>query len=356
MRKLYGQINPAAIVKRAAPPIIFRFALIALLLCVAPPMNAQTQTEQRLQPIKLVVVSGRVSLTNDRPATQARVKLSSSTGISRETLTSDSGRYEFTEVPPGTYNLSATSLMDSAMNSDSVGIDTSQSVTGIMNVNLALSASTTLTSGRNRPGVITAAEAEQKVPKEAHKAFKRAMELKSSSQTGEALASFGRALELYPDYFQALAERGDLYVTKRELAKAAADFARALKLNERYEPALRGMGYCKLEAGEFAEAAKYLEQAATADPGNATTHMLLGIANLGLDRREEARQSLEQALKIDGLRAIRAHIHLANLYAREHQYRRAADELHIYIESVPTDPGVEELKKIEAQWRARPEQ
>jgi tetratricopeptide (TPR) repeat protein len=355
MRKLYGQLSLVAGIKGQAPVTIFHLGLIALLICAAS-VNAQTQNEQRLRPMKIIVISGRVSLTNDRPATQARVKLSSSTGISRETLTSDSGRYEFTEVPSGTYNLTAISLADSTLTSDSVGIDTSQSVTGIMNVNLSLSATATRMGGRNRPGVITAAEAEQKVPKEARKAFRHAMDLKNSSQTNEALASFERALELYPDYFQALAERGDLYITKRELAKAAVDFARALKLNDRYEPALRGMGYCKLEGGEFAEAAKYLEQAAIADPGNATTHMLLGIANLSLDRREEARHALQQALKIDGLRAIRAHIHLANLYAREHQYRKAADELHIYIESVPTDPGVEEFKKIEAQWRARPEQ
>ncbi|HEX8474508.1 MAG TPA: carboxypeptidase regulatory-like domain-containing protein [Pyrinomonadaceae bacterium] len=355
MRNLRHRLSIAAVSERLAPTTVFQFVLIVLLLSVAP-ASAQTQREGGLRPIKLIVISGRVSLTNDRPAPRVRVRLSSSTGISRETLTSDSGRYEFTEVPPGSYNVAATSLTDSTLTSDSVRIDTNQSVTGIMNVNLSLAdAAPRHTGGKEKTGVITLAEIEQKVPKDARKAFKRGLELKNDSQMAGALENFDRAITLYPEYFQALTERGDIYVSQRELVKAAADFDRALKANGRYEPALRGAGYCKLEGKEFAQAATYLEQAATADPANATTLLLLGISNLELDRREPARQALEQALKIDALRAIRAHIHLANLYAREHQYRRAADELHIYLESVPTDPGADELRKIEAQWRARPD-
>jgi Tfp pilus assembly protein PilF len=54
---------------------------------------------------------------------------------------------------------------------------------------------------------------------------------------------------------------------------------------------------------------------------------LLGIANLELDRREAAKASLAKALLINPP-AIRAHIYLANLYAKDHQFKEAADELH----------------------------
>jgi tetratricopeptide (TPR) repeat protein len=355
MMKVRRQSGAAGGRKFPSRATLAQLGLIALLACAPRAGAQQTQRNDGLEPIRRITINGRVSLTDDRPATRARVKLSSQTGIGRETVTNDNGRYEFTEVPPGIYQIMAISLADSALASDSVGVDTTQSVTGITNVNLTFRAPADSAEGKARPGVITTAEAEQKIPKEARKAFKRGVELKSDSQPAKALESFNRAIELYPEYFQALGERGDVYVSMRELAKAAGDFDRALVLNPLYEPALRGAGYCKLEGKEFAQAVQYLERAVTAEPGNANTYLLLGIANLELDRREPARQALQQSLKINAERAVRAHIHLANLYARERQYQKAADELRTYIESAPFDPSADELRKIEAQWRARPE-
>jgi tetratricopeptide (TPR) repeat protein len=137
------------------------------------------------------------------------------------------------------------------------------------------------------------------------------------------------------------------------LDEAAADFDRALKLNAHYGPALRGAGYCKLEKKEFVEAIDLFEKSIFVDPNNANTHLLLGIANLELDRREPARAALQKALGFNTQPVPRAHIYLANLYARERQYLQAADELHKYIEADPLAPDAAGMKEIEAKWRAR---
>jgi Flp pilus assembly protein TadD len=115
---------------------------------------------------------------------------------------------------------------------------------------------------------------------------------------------------------------------------------------------LRGAGYCRLEVRDFGPAADYLERAAAADPDRAATHLLLGVALLELDRHDEARRSLQQALKIDPAGATRAHIHLANLYARERRFREAADQLRLYLETAVADPDADEMRKVEARWRA----
>src|SRR5437667_1892285 len=104
-------------------------------------------------------------------------------------------------------------------------------------------------SGTAKPSVINTAESEQKIPKEARKAFNLGVKFKKDDPA-QAEINFSRAVELFPEYFQAFSERGDLNVLRHNLDAAARDFDQALKFNPRYGPALRGSGYCKLSAGE----------------------------------------------------------------------------------------------------------
>lgn len=345
-------VSLAVVLKRHFLTALLYFGWATILVC-ASQASIQAQRQRSADRPTQVTIEGQVSLPDDRPATHVRVKLSTPSGITRETLTNDNGRYEFTEVLPGTYYLTANSLIDPSLNSDRIQTDTSQTITGNVSVDVSLRAAPAVAGGGTKPSVITVAEAEQRVPKEARKAFKQGLKLKGDNQPDKALASISQAIELYPEYFQALTQRGDLYLSMHKLAEAAADFDRALKVNALYEPALRGAGYCRLEKGDFAEAARYLDQAARAAPDNASTLLLLGIAKLELNRTEEARQALRKALELDAVGAARAHIHLAKLYAREHQYQQAADELHLYLETAVTDPDLAELRRVEAQWRAR---
>lgn len=301
------------------------------------------------RPTAMVTIQGRVSLANGRPAARALVKLTTRGGVPREAFTNDQGWFEFTAMEEGGYVLTASSLADPNLTADAVETDTSRTATSNLNVSLVLREAP---EGAKLPkaGLISAAEREHKVPKEARKAFNQGVKFRDDGERDKALESFSRSIELYPEYFQALSERGDLYVLERKLSEAAADFERALKINARYGPALRGAGYCKLEKREFAEAAVDFERAISAEPDNGNTYLLLGIANLELDRREPAKQALQKALS---LHAFRAHIYLGNLYAREHLYQQAADELHAYLEAEPSAADAANLRQIETQWRAR---
>lgn len=340
----------------ARPRPTRRLLTAAALFVVCTASNARAQ-ERRVtappKPTKIYTVQGQVSLPEGSPAAGSIVvTLATRGGAVRQAYTNDLGRFEFEGMEEGTYTLSARSLNDPALRSDSVVTDTSRTATGNLNVSLALRKEVDATD-RVRPAeVLTAAEAEQRVPKDALKAFRRAAKFRKSNETDKALQSYTRAVELYPGYFQALAARGDLLVLGRRLAEAAADFERALKLDPRYAPALRGSGYCKLERKEFAEAAKDLEKAASAQPDNTNTYLLLGIAYLELDRRPAAKEALFKALGSGSRQELRAYIYLANLYARERQYKEAAEELHKYLEAVPADPEAAKLKAVEARWLA----
>ena len=264
----------------------------------------------------------------------------------------DSGRLEFPGMPDGQYTVIASSPSDPNLMSDLVEMNPSRLANGNLTVQLLLRNRSDNKKGP-KPGIIRAGENEQRIPKEARKAFNDGLKFKGNDEPLKAVESFNRAVELYHDYYQAFSERGDVNVSQRKLEEAAADFDRALKINAYYGPALRGSGYCKLEKKEFADAIDLFEKSISADPNNANTHLLMGIANLELDRREPARDALQKALSFDTQPVPRAHIYLANLYARERKYLQAADELHKYIEADPAAADAAGMREIEAKWRTR---
>src|SRR6266566_2472106 len=321
-------------------------ALSAWISCQGQPGGSTLPT-----PIRLSTIYVQVSLPNGRPAGGALVVLTPRSGVPSRAFANDSGRLEFPGMPDGQYSLSATSPSDPNLASDVVETNPSLTANGNLTVQLLLRERADHSKGP-KPGVIRAGENEQRIPKEARKAFNDGLKFKGNDEPLKALESFNRAVELYHEYYQAFSERGDVNVFQRKLEEAAADFDRALKINAHYGPALRGLGYCKLEKKEFADAIEFFEKSISADPNNANTNLLLGIANLELDRREEAKQALLKALSFTPP-AVRAHIYLANVYAKEHLYQQAADELQKYLEAEPMAPDRSNLKSIESQWRAK---
>lgn len=303
------------------------------------------------KPVRLFTIRGEVSLPDGRPAVHALVTLSTS-GAQRQTYTGEEGRFEFPPMESGGYRLQASSVEQPNLVSESLDTDTTRTATDKLTVHLTLHPKSSVVK-KSKPGLVSVADADEQVPKEARKAFKQGLKLRGNAAPDEALKNFSRAIELYPEYFQAFAERGDTYVALRKLPEAAADFGSALKLNARYGPALRGSGYCRLEKREFTEAIEYFERAISVEPDKANTYLLLGIANLELDRREPAKLALQKALTFSDYSMPRAHIYLANLFALDHQYLQAADELHKYLEAEPAAGDAAELRKVEAQWRAR---
>jgi tetratricopeptide (TPR) repeat protein len=68
----------------------------------------------------------------------------------------------------------------------------------------------------------------RRVPGGARKAYEQALKSRQGNDDQKALEQLDRAIELYPEYFQALTERGNIRMARNQLAEAAGDFERAL--------------------------------------------------------------------------------------------------------------------------------
>ena len=299
----------------------------------------------------IYTVFGQVYLPDGKPAGDITVQISAASGYSAQAITNDQGQYEFSSLPTGRYRLTASDPAKPDMHAEPVDTDVSRVPSLQVMVHLFFR------DVANAPGkspdraVVSIPEMAQRVPRDAEKAYEKALEQKRKSEFDRATESITKALTIFPTYFQAFTLRGELGIKQGRTAEALADFSEALKINPDFEPALRGSGFCKLQQRKIAEAALDLGRAVELNSRDSDAHLYFGIATLALDRRIEARNSLEQALQLAPGGAVTARIYLANLNAKEGRYAAAADELQKFLTAQPDTPNAARLKAQQAQWR-----
>jgi tetratricopeptide (TPR) repeat protein len=300
-----------------------------------------------------ITVFGRVSFPDGNPASRVKVFIEASNGLKREMLSDDQGRYEFRGLGSGRYRVSAVNPEVPEQYSEPAESDTTRTFANRLQIDVYLRLPMQRDKKNHNPGVISATEAAQKIPKAARKAYDQGIKLQKENRSQDALIQFNQAIELYPEYFQALTERANMLMQNNQLPQSEADFARALQIDPKHVPALRGLGYCQIQQKKFPEALGNLEKAFALEPNVPLTLLLLGYANLSLNRYQEAKQSLQQALKIGPENAARARVYLAEVFAHEQKFKEAADEIRAYLRVKPDAADAAGLQKMEADWRAR---
>lgn len=203
----------------------------------------------------------------------------------------------------------------------------------------------------------------QTVPKAARDEYERALKSLKSNKTEQALPLLKKAVELFPDYYEALETLGVEYVKGAQYEAALPLLVRALEINKNGTRSLYGLGVAYLNLNRYDEAIERLETCAQLNPGNPNTQMMLGLA-YGQNRvADKAEAAFKKALQIGGAEAAEAHFYLAGLYNKQGQYRLARQELESFLRQSKNvkDPAqikamIERLKEKEkSQPVAKPD-
>ncbi len=94
----------------------------------------------------------------------------------------------------------------------------------------------------------------------------RANAKRAASDLPGAVADYNEALNLLPNYLQALIGRGGVYLDMNDPVRAIADFDRAIKLDPKNAAALYGRGLAKRKAGDAAGGDADIAAAKLIDP------------------------------------------------------------------------------------------
>lgn len=339
----------------SVPVIKSAVAFIAFLLIFGAVADGQSRMQNGGGVNK---IQGRVRFPSNSPAVSVRVRLENPNIASIMTVTDSEGMFYFSGLTAGQYAVIVEAGEDYEIFREVVEIDapvtTSRNVyippsPRTFNVMAELRLKGTV---KSRPGVINAALAA--VPKAALKEFKKALEAQGKGDTNLAIEKFNEAVKLHPQFFEAHAELGSLYLRTNQLEKAVQSLGAAIGLNGKNPNVRLNYGIALLNRKEMAEAEREFREVIKVDKTAATAHMYLGIALLGLKRIDEAETVLLQAVSLkDDEKLAQAHRYLGGIYWEKGHYAQAADELEKYLKLAPKATDATKIREIIKNLRER---
>jgi Flp pilus assembly protein TadD len=171
----------------------------------------------------------------------------------------------------------------------------------------------------------------QPVPEQAKEEYEKGAASLRNNKQEAGYAALRRALEIFPDYFDALELLGTEYVKRGQFEPALPVLMRATEVNKRASKSFYALGVAHLKLNRHAESAEWLAKAAELDSGNPNVFMMLGLAHGNNRAFDQSEIAFKKALRMGGPAAAEAHFYLAGIYNQQERYRESWQELELYL-------------------------
>ena len=189
------------------------------------------------------------------------------------------------------------------------------------------------------PGVVF----QQDIPDAALKAYRLGRSLIAERKSEEGIASLREAIRIMPKYFEAHFALGLEFVRLHRQTEATQELELARALNPRDARLYHAFGQVLFEQKKFALAAAVFEAAEKLNPSNAEARLMRGAALIETGRLKEAEDEISAADQISAHKLPIVHLHLARVYEKRGERKRAADQLEFYLRK---NPGAENATAI----------
>ncbi len=287
-------------------------------------------------------VSGRVLGPQGDPAAGVRVELQDA--YSRSTVasafTQQDGTFELYNIPAGRYQVVAQWGVSQA--SDVVSVQFGQA-------NVALRFCST---GQGYEDGDTISVAEMLVPQKARSVYVKAREACARGKLDDAQKLLDRALQIYPQFAEALTLRGLLQMRDNHIDQGRQDFEQAIQFDPNYGPAYFALGAAYNAQARYDDALRTLELGTGISPTAWQGYYEMARASIGKGLYDKGLQLADKAEELNGNHL--AAIHLLKAYAMIPLkfYSRAKEELQAYLQREPKGGNAEHARHLLAQLNA----
>jgi Flp pilus assembly protein TadD len=339
---------------------VFRFALAASLLLAAFSL-AYGQGVGSTRDLSSMtggnnVIRGTVYTPAGKPSeTRLTVRLESTDMISKQTSTDADGKFNFSGLTAGNFTLTVEGgkEYENAVEYPQIYKETGSA--GARNLELSIQL-------RFKPEANPALAG---VPRDALELYTKGLESAKKGDSKKAAEQLSGAVALYQNFPVALNELGVQYLRMGQPEKAAEALQKAVKLAPTEFSAHLNYGIALLNKKSFTEAETELRQALQLNSNAPTAHMYLGLALLTLSRDQKTNQYTDMAKYAESQKEFEAaaasgkpevamaHKYLGGIYMGNKEYKRAADELELYLKLTPKAPDADRLKTIIKDLRSK---
>lgn len=272
------------------------------------------------------------------------------------TKTTATGRYEFGGLGDGRYTVKVLPFRYDLMDETAlVEINTMTSVPGqVGNTYMTQDFYLSPRKGSmmdSETGVVFA----QDVPKEAKKLYDDGAKSITKGKSDEGIASFRKAVAVFPTYFVALQNLGKQLFAKGEYGEAVQVLLKASEVNPKSPVTFYYMGSALVKLNYNKAALIPLNQALVLAPASVQILLLLGTAEVSEGKVADAEKHLLQARKFSRGEVPEIHWQLAQLYGKHlKRYKEAAEQLEIYLKaSKMDDQQGAKIKKVIADLKEK---
>src|ERR1051325_4080000 len=201
-----------------------------------------------------------------------------------------------------------------------------------------------------KPGVIFV----QEVPEAARKQYQKAIDLlDKSNRRQEAFAALKSAVEIFPQYFDALEMLGTEQVRDQQYEAAIPVLTKALEVNSKAYASCFVLGVAQYHLKQLQPAIESLRRALLLNEKSINANLWLGIALRQTSRPEDAEAYLKRADALADSKVPDDQRQPALLFNQLKRYKEAADELEIFLKVEPDARDAEQIKKLIQRLRER---
>jgi|SRR5689334_19408102 len=292
-------------------------------------------------------ISGHVSNDQHVPVADIRIELLNEVdSVIRTVKTDGSGLFVFRKLSDGTFQVrvqtSGTNYVSQTKRVDLARPTGFGAASEELDFILA-TARNNASGAAAKPGVVFV----QEVPEAARKQYQKAAELiDKANRRQEAFAALKSAVEIFPQYFDALEMLGTEQVKDREYDAAVPVLTKALEVNAKAYASCFALGVAQYNLKQLPAAIESLRRAVLLNEKSINANLWLGIALRQTSRPEDAEAYLRRADALAESKLPDAHWQLALLFNQLKRYKEAADELEIFLKLQPDSRDAEQIRKL----------
>jgi len=266
------------------------------------------------------------------PSNSVRVRLTFNGVNVYETFTDLGGRFSFSGLHRGIYQLIAEGddqTFETTRVNAEVAAYGSAPQTFTQNIQLRIKA------GKSVPpaGVTSSEQFDPKVPQRAREAYEKGLKRAEGNKPEQAIKLLEEAIATYPQFYAAHVVLGEQFDKLKKYPEAEDAYQKAVALKNDAPGAHAGLGILLVKQKKYAEAVPHLRRSIELDKRSSPAYLALGLAEMMTGDYLSSETNLLRAYELS--KPTIAHIYLANLYDLQHQPAKAIEQLEAYLKENP---------------------